>query len=712
MHPQVGIIAAIVIVALLAIAKLALWFFGLQIIGNTEVGIVEKKWGGGSLKGKLIALGGEAGFQPDVLRGGVHFLPGWRYKVHKVPLVTIHRGQIGYVFARDGQPLGRYTKADGKEVIEAGQTLSHVVVNGAFTDVRAFLEAGGQQGPQRAILREGTYAINLAQFTIISGQDEIAFLPMGNREEKTQFATVAELIAKTNGFSPIIIDGSKDQMGVVTVHDGPSLPQGEIIAPTVGDTKSDPNYHNNFQDPQAFLNAGGYRGRQYQVLSEGTYWVNQLFATVELTNKTQVEVGYVGVVVSYYGEQGEDMSGEDFTHGEICKKGGRGIWQEPYMPGKYAFNPYAGQVVKVPTTNIILKWKESEVGEHKLDASLREIGLITDDAFEPELPLSVVISIDYKKAPHVIQRFGSIKNLIEQSLDPLVSAYFKDEGQKRTLIELIQDRGDIQKSATAAMQVRFGEYDLTVHEVLIGTPHSRAGDKQIESILDQKRARQVAREQVETYEEQQKAQTGLRALNEAEAVAAKQSDLTASAVQIQIETNQGQAAAQRALKEKERTITVAEANAQQTVVAAEADARKTKLMADAEAARNLTLAKASAEGTTLIKKAEASGIEAVREAYGSPEFNIQQMAIKELAAALAGIKHPLVPSTNIVLGSSNGHGADGHDSGAINLLTTLMSMVMTNNLGLTSLKPAAETAVVTERPAAEPALAPGETKTV
>ena len=160
--------------------------------------------------------------------------------------------------------------------------------------------------PSRAILREGTYAVNLAQFTVISGQNEIAYLPMGNKEERAQFATVADLIAKTDGFSPIIIDGNKDQMGVVTVHDGPSLPQGEIIAPTVGDNKSDPNYHNNFQDPQAFLDAGGYRGRQYQVLSEGTYWLNQLFATVELTNKTHVEVGFVGVVVSYYGEQGED----------------------------------------------------------------------------------------------------------------------------------------------------------------------------------------------------------------------------------------------------------------------------------------------------------------------------------------------------------------------------------------------------------------------
>jgi uncharacterized membrane protein YqiK len=53
----------------------------------------------------LIALNGEAGFQPDVLRGGWHLMPPFQYRVHKMPLVTIPQGKIGYVFARDGQPL-------------------------------------------------------------------------------------------------------------------------------------------------------------------------------------------------------------------------------------------------------------------------------------------------------------------------------------------------------------------------------------------------------------------------------------------------------------------------------------------------------------------------------------------------------------------------------------------------------------------------------
>ena len=64
--------------------------------------------------------------------------------------------------------------------------------------------------------------------------------------------------------------------------------------------------------PDRFLNAGGLRGRQLQVLVEGTYYLNRLFATVEMIPKTIIEVGFVGVVVSYHGGVGEDLSGEDY----------------------------------------------------------------------------------------------------------------------------------------------------------------------------------------------------------------------------------------------------------------------------------------------------------------------------------------------------------------------------------------------------------------
>src|SRR3569623_2050411 len=78
-----------------------------RYVRNNRVAIVEKLWSGsGSLPGGLIALNGEAGYQPDVLRGGYHFYFPFQSRIHSQPLVTIPPGQAGYIFARDGQPLG------------------------------------------------------------------------------------------------------------------------------------------------------------------------------------------------------------------------------------------------------------------------------------------------------------------------------------------------------------------------------------------------------------------------------------------------------------------------------------------------------------------------------------------------------------------------------------------------------------------------------
>ncbi len=125
----------------------------------------------------------------------------------------------------------------------------------------------------------------------------------------------------------------------------------------------------------------------------------------------------------------------------------------------------------VPTTNFILKWNQRD-GRARYDENLAEVSLITKDAFEPSLPLSVVVHIDYRKAPLVIQRFGDIKRLVEQTLDPMVAAYFKNIGQTRTLIQLLQDRSEIQKIASEEMKAKFAHYNLELEEVLIGTPTS------------------------------------------------------------------------------------------------------------------------------------------------------------------------------------------------------------------------------------------------
>src|SRR5262245_2840044 len=66
--PMLLVLAAFGALALLVIS-------GIRYIPNNMVGIIEKRWSAkGSLPTGFIAMNGEAGFQPEVLRGGVHFL--------------------------------------------------------------------------------------------------------------------------------------------------------------------------------------------------------------------------------------------------------------------------------------------------------------------------------------------------------------------------------------------------------------------------------------------------------------------------------------------------------------------------------------------------------------------------------------------------------------------------------------------------------------
>src|SRR5262245_29746242 len=84
----IGMTGFILIVAGVKLAIIA-WLC-LRFIPNNCVGVVEKLWSlkGSVPEGQILALNGEAGFQADLLRGGIHFgLWRWQYRVHIMPLV-------------------------------------------------------------------------------------------------------------------------------------------------------------------------------------------------------------------------------------------------------------------------------------------------------------------------------------------------------------------------------------------------------------------------------------------------------------------------------------------------------------------------------------------------------------------------------------------------------------------------------------------------
>jgi regulator of protease activity HflC (stomatin/prohibitin superfamily) len=468
----------------------------------------------------------------------------------------------------------------------------------------------------------------------------------------SEAGSAPSLAAASPDFNP-----STDTIGVVSIQDGPTIGSGEIIAPEVKATGG-PD-HNYFQDPEAFLALGGKRGKQLQVLTDGTFFINRWFGTVEIKAKTLIPIGYVGVVVSYHGAAGDDTTGESFRYGEQVEPGQRGVWRSALTPGKYALNPYAVKVELVPTINFVLRWISGQTEAHHYDEDLTSIDLITADGYEPRLPLSLVLHIDYQKAPSVVQRFGDVKRLITQTLDPILTAYFRDVAQTSHMLDLLTKREEIQRRATEELGARFQKYDINVVAVLIGRPESREiaipgkGDP-IETLFDQLRMRRLADEQRATYAKQQEAAQQQIALNEAEAKAERQTELTQSAIAVEIAANRGQA-----------QFAEASQLAKKQIALAEGEARSKELIGKGESSRIAQVG--LAEAAVTLQKVGA---------YRDPRL----YALNVFADRFSQSVQPLVPS-RLFISSGNGS-KPGEPQGNGSVLETLLSLILSEKAGI------------------------------
>jgi uncharacterized membrane protein YqiK len=679
---QLVVAAVFIVLVLPLVLWFASWLLGLRYIPHSSVGIIEKYWSNrGSLKeGRIVAANGEAGFQTRLLRGGLHWgLFPWQYRIHRQPLVTVSEGKIGYVYARDGQPLLPI------------QTLGSVVESNHFQDAQAFLANGGQRGRQRMVLREGVFAINCALFVIIT-EDNVFSGPVREREQ-TKYGDWQRQLAAARAFDPVVIgygsrvdlttEGSardertisaqddmkllaSDNIGVVSVQDGPTVPAGEIIAPELP-KREDGLDHNYFQDPEAFLELGGKRGKQLQVLTDGTFFINRWFATIEIKPKTVIPIGYVGVVVSYYGGMGEDLTGEAFRYGEQVEPGHRGVWKQALAPGKYALNPYALKVEMVPTVNFVLRWITGQVESHHYDEDLESIELVTADGYEPTLPLSLILHIDYQKAPRVVQRFGDVRRLISQTLDPMLTAYFRDVAQGSHMLDLLTKREEIQLKATAELGRRFLSYDIECVAVLIGRPEAkidaaRPDYNPIEQLFDQLRMRRLAEEQKATYSKQEEAAIRQKELNQAYAAADKQKELTETRIGIELAANRGEA-----------QLAESQGLAKRDVARAEGESRAKELLGKGEAARIAQIG--LSEAAVQLQKIRA---------YGDPRL----FALNLVSENFANSTQPLVPERLLVMG--DGHNGNGKDQpgapagGAQNysMLGQLLALLLSEHAGV------------------------------
>jgi uncharacterized membrane protein YqiK len=432
------------------------------LIRERQVGIVVKRFAAKSLPpGRLIALAGEAGLQADTLAPGLHFgYWPWQYRIVKVPVTVVPQGEIALVLAADG------------DAIPAERILGKIVDCDNFQNARKFLSNGGEKGRQLGILTAGTYRLNTAQFTVITST------------KATEHGMIPEQL--------LLHRIDPDMVGIVTTLDGQPIEAGEIAGPVIA-------AHDNFQNAQAFLDGGGRRGLQEQILLSGKWNLNPWFVQVEQVPMVQIPIGYVGVVISFVGAAHVDVSGVEFKHGDLVNAGHKGVWVTPLYPGKHPINTRVMKVELVPTTNIVLNWA-SRTEAHHYDEKLSSITVRSKDGFAFNLDVAQIIHVSALDAPKVISRVGSMQNLVDHVLQPIVGNYFRNSAQGYTVLDFLSARSQRQTEAAEHIRKAIGAYDVQAIDTLIGDINPPA------ELMTTQTDRKIAEEQRKTYEVQRAAQ--------------------------------------------------------------------------------------------------------------------------------------------------------------------------------------------------------------
>ncbi len=606
-----GVIAGVV----LLLALLLMLTGALVNIGGTEVGILERRYFGRGLpEGRVIALSGEVGIQAGVLAPGLHVLIPFLFKVRKAPMIAIGEDEVGIIESIDGRPL------------DPGRIFARrVPTHDSFQDGAGFLRNGGQKGTQIDVLPPGQYRINTYLFRIrvdkalivpantvglVTARDGEPMAPGRLLARKTvghaSFQDAEAYIEKGGERGPqieLILPGryrlnldmfsvdlmpaavvQANQVGLVTAKDGSPLAVGELVAATVAG-------HQDFQDASSFLSANGQRGPQFDLLKPGTYYINPLMFDVKLDNVQVIQRGEVAVLVSNVGPEPQVPDQErllDAQERYVVPSGFRGIQRDVAGPGVYYLNRWAYIAYVIPTTNLTVDWAEENftpdgqapVAQDSTGQRVQlfnPLSVISRDGFEMKVSVKVIIRVRPDQAPLMVAKIGSVQNLVDHVIHPMIDSSFRNQASSTEAMAFMHDRAVEQEKAEVRAREELEKYHVECVRVLIS---------QIilpKELMDIQTKRVIAAQQQAMFLEQQKSEQERIGTENTRAQADKQVELVAAQIGVQI----------------------AEQTRQKTIIEAEGRARAVELEGNAEGMRIRAVGDATAEAYD--KQQEAVG---------------------------------------------------------------------------------------------------------
>jgi len=593
-HLTLVITAAVVVAVLLILA-----YFSIVIVAGSEMAVMERRWFGKKMpQGRVVAMGNEVGIQGRTLGPGLHFLIPFIYVARKYPFIEIKDGEIGIVESIDGNP------------IPPGRIFAQVVEgHNAFQDGEAFLQNGGQKGPQIQILPPGKYRVNPYQFNVSKGGAVVidkgrvgvvtsmdgqkippgrllgqsvtghsnfesgqAFLENGGQKgPQIDILQPGTYRINLNLFQVEIHDATvipANNVGLVTALDGNPLPETEYIAKSI-------TGHDDYQDAQKFLSAGGQRGPQLDVLRPGTYYVNPLMFKVELDEVAVVERGQVAVVISNVGEEPTEEMKRRLTASQaaspgdaveeakeryVVPKGYRGIQEEVAGPGRYYLNKRAFIPYIIDTTNITIDWDNS--AETRFDP----LKVISKDGFPIDVSVKVVVRVRPDQAPYMVAKVGSIENLILHVIHPMIDSSFRNQASSTSAMNFLQNRQEEQTRAEDRARTSLEKYHVECVSVLICQINLP------QELMETQTKRIIAEQQKQMFAMQQEAEAARISTEKTRATADQQGELVKAEIGVKVADQQ-----------KQKTIILAEGDAEGIRLKGEGEAKKIEAIGQATA---------------------------------------------------------------------------------------------------------------------------------
>ncbi len=654
-------------------------------VGAREIAIKERRYFGAKMPpGRVVATEGEVGIQADVLKPGLHFIKyPFERVVRKVPLIEIGADELGVIEAIDGEPMppgrifapdraqnahnnfqdpiafikrggvkgiqlrtlppglwpihpylfrvsvakvtvipqgkiGIVMSADGDQ-LDAGRLHGKAIEGHRnFQDAEQYIANGGQKGPQVEVLTPGTYRI-LTQSAPLEGGTEVK---PGLFTLRFYDATVI----------------NENQIGLVEALDGTPLdPRDYVATPVEG--------HDNFQDSNKFIRAGGQRGPQKDILLPGTYYINPLVFKVIPEMAKEVKPGEVAVIVSNVGKDPSEeirrqmankvrarmerqeqqhvtdasarldkLDNESRSMAEIQEdllstdpadrrldegaheayvvpEGYRGIQETVVGPGRYYINTLAMTPIIIPTTNQTVEWTAGEVAN-----TFNPFEVISKDGFTMQLEVRVVFRVKPEDAPFMVAKIGGIDRLIQNVMHPLIDSIFRNQASESSAMAYLQNRHEEQERAEARVRAHLLKYHVDVVNVLICHIHLP------EELMKTQTEKILAEQRQNMYDAQREAEEKRIQLARISAQADIQKELMAAHVGVEI-----------AGKRSEQRKAEADGEAHYILATGKAEAEKVRLMGEAQGvAYHEQVNALGAQGVALVETLKVIGEKNVR----------------------------------------------------------------------------------------------------